>query len=138
MSSLEAIADSSENMCNIAGAMLWQINSRNGVFVNLAAASTWLIQLMHSALLLPLKILMFFIICLLVSSHLLLFVTWFMIWVIPSTRSAGAVDEVSMYGVWIMVLVLGWLFSNRLWNSWLLCVLGGWVFVQGGGVAVGW
>ena len=31
MSSLEASADSSENTCNIAGAMLWQINSQNGV-----------------------------------------------------------------------------------------------------------
>ena len=42
MSLLEASADSSENIYNIAGAMLWQINLRNGVFVKLAAASTWL------------------------------------------------------------------------------------------------
>ena len=68
MSSSDASADNSENTCNIAGAMLWQISSRNGVFVNLAAASTWLSQVMHSALLLPSKILMFFIICLLASS----------------------------------------------------------------------
>ena len=40
MSSSDASADNSENICNIVGAMLWQINSRNGVFVNLAAAST--------------------------------------------------------------------------------------------------
>ena len=93
MSSSVAIADSSENMCNIADAILWQINSRKGVLVNLAAASTWLIQLMHSALLLPSKIFMFFIICLAVSSHLLLFVAWFTICVIPSTRSAGVVGE---------------------------------------------
>ena len=33
------------------------------------------------------------------------------------------------------MLVLGWLFSNRLWKSWLF---GGWLFVRGGGVAVGW
>ena len=93
MSLSVAIADSSENMCNIAGAILWQINSRKGVLVNLAAASTWLIQLMHSALLLPSKIFMFFIICLAVSSRLLLFVAWFTICLIPSTRSAGVVGE---------------------------------------------
>ena len=40
--------------------MLWQINSQNGVLENLAAASTWLSQVMHSVLLLPSKILMFF------------------------------------------------------------------------------
>ena len=112
MSSSEVSADSSENICNIAGAMLWQISSRNGVFVNLAAASTWLSQLMHSALLLPSKILMFFMIFLLVSSLLLLLATWFMICVIPSTRSAGD-GEVPLCGVWIIVLVLGWLLSNK-------------------------
>ena len=93
MSSSVAIADNSENMCNIAGAILWQINSRKGVLVNLAAASTWLIQLMHSALWLPSKIFMFFIICLAVSSRLLLFVAWLTICVSPSIRSAGAVGE---------------------------------------------
>ena len=40
MSSADASAYSSENICNIVGAMLWQINLQNGVFVNLA--STWL------------------------------------------------------------------------------------------------
>ena len=34
-----------------------------------------------------------------------------------------------------MVLVLGWLFSNRFWRNWLF---GGWLFDKGGGVAVGW
>ena len=133
MSASVAIGVSSENMCNMAGAILWQINLRKGVFVNLAAASTWLIQLIHSALLLPSKIFRFFIICLLVSSRLLLFVTWVTICVNPSTRSAGAVGDTPAYGVWIMVLVLGWLFSNRLWNIWLF----GGLFVMGGGVAVG-
>ena len=32
------------------------------------------------------------------------------------------------------MLVLGWLFSNRLGKSWFF---GGWLFVRGGGVAVG-
>ena len=101
MSASDASADNSENTCNIAGAMLWLISSWNGVFVNLAAASTC------SALLLPSKILMFFIICLLALSLLLLLATWFMICVIPSTKSAGAAGEVPLCGVCIMVLVLG-------------------------------
>ena len=116
------------------------INSQNGVFVNLAAASTWLSQVMHSTLLLPSKILMFFIIFLLASSLLLLLVTWFMICVIPSTKSAGMASEVPLCGVCIMVLVLGWLLSSKL-NNGLLCVLVGCVaavvLINGGGVAVG-
>ena len=107
MSSSDTSADNSENTCNIAGAILWQISSRNGVFVNLAAASTWLSQVMHSALFLPSKILMFYIICLLASSLLLLLATWVMICVSPSTMLAGTAGEVPLYSVWIMVLVLG-------------------------------
>ena len=42
MSSLEVSAGSSESTCNIEGAMLWQISLRNGVLLNLAAASIWL------------------------------------------------------------------------------------------------
>ena len=69
-------AESSKSIYNIEGTMLWQINSQNDVLVNLAAASIWLSQVMHSALLVPSKILMFFIICLLTSSFLLLLATW--------------------------------------------------------------
>ena len=58
---------------------------------------------------------MFFIICLLASSLLLLLTTWFMICVIPSTKSAGAAGEVPLCGVWIMVLVLDWLLSSKFW-----------------------
>ena len=55
MSASDASADRSENTCSIAGAILWHINSQKGVFVNLAAASIWLSQVIHSALLLPSK-----------------------------------------------------------------------------------
>ena len=140
MSASDASADRSENTCSIGGAILWHINSQKGVFVNLAAASTWLSQVMHSALLLPLKILVFFIICLQALSLLLSLVTQFMICVIPSTRSAGMVGEVPLCGVCIRVLVLGWLLSSRL-NNGLLCVSVGCVAavvpINGGGVAVG-
>ena len=140
MSVWDASTDRSENTCNIVGAILWHINSRNGVFVNLAAASTWLSQVMHSSLLLPSKILMFFIIFLLASSLLLLLVTWFMICVIPSTQFAGVAGEVPLWGVCIMMLVLGWLLSSKL-NNGLLCVLVGCVAavvpINGGGVAFG-
>ena len=40
-----------------------------------------------------------------------------MICVIPSTKLAGVVGDVPFCGVWIMVLVLGWLFLSRFWNS---------------------
>ena len=55
MSASDVSADRSENTCSIVGAVLWHINSQKGVFVNLAAACIWLSQVMHSALLLPLK-----------------------------------------------------------------------------------
>ena len=112
MSSLEASADNSESTSNIVGAMLWQINSRNDVFVNLAAASAWLSQVMHSALLLPSKILIFFIICLLTSSFLLLLVTWVMICVRPSIMLADGAGDALLNGVWIVVLFLGWFLSG--------------------------
>ena len=117
MSSLVVSADSSESTCNIAGAMLWQISSQNGVLENLAAASTWLSQVMHSALLLPSKILMFFIICLLTSSFLLLLVTWVMICVRASVMLADGAGDAPLNGVWIVLLVLYWLFSNMFWNN---------------------
>ena len=120
MSLSVAGADSSESTCNIVGAMLWQINSQNGVLVNLAAVSIWLSQVMHSVLLLPLKILMFFIICLLTLSFLLLLVTCVMICVRASVMLADGASDVLLNGVWIVVLVLGWLFSNRFWNNGLL------------------
>ena len=59
MSSSDAVTDSSESICSIVGAMLWQINSRNGLLLNLAAASIWLSHMMHSALLVPSKIFVF-------------------------------------------------------------------------------
>ena len=141
MSASDASADRSENICSIVGAIRWHISSLKGVFVNLAAASTWLSQVMHSALLLPSNILMFFIIFLLVSSLLLSLVTRFMICVIPSNKSAGVAGDVPFCGVCIKVLVLGWLLSNKL-NNGLLCGSVGCVAVAvpitGGGVTVGW
>ena len=38
MSSSEAAEGNSERICNIEGAMLWQINSQNGLLLKLAAA----------------------------------------------------------------------------------------------------
>ena len=141
MSASDASADKSENTCSMAGAILWHINSLKGVLVNLAAASTWLSQVMHSALLLPSKILMFFIILLLASSLLLWLVTQFMIWIIPSIKSAGVASEVPFCGLCIRVLVLGWLLSNKLNNRLLCCSVGcvaAAVPNNSGGVAVGW
>ena len=141
MSASDTSADKSENTCSIAGAILWHINSLKGVFVNLAAASTLLSQVMHSALLLPSKILMFFIIFLLALSLLLSLVTRFMICVIPSIKSTGAAGDVPFCGVCIRVLVLGGLLSSTL-NNGLLCASVGCVAaavpINGGGVAVGW
>ena len=109
--------------------------------MNLAAASTWLSQVMHSALLLPSKILMFFIIFLLALSLLLLLVTQLMICVIPSMKSTGVAGDVPFCGVYIRVLVLGGLLSSTL-NNGLLCTSVGCVAatvpINGGGVAVGW
>ena len=107
MSSSVASADSSENTCNIAGAMLCQINSQSGALENLPVASTWLSQVMHSALLLLSKILMFFIICLLTSSFLLLLVTWVRACVRASVMLADGAGDVPLNGVWMVVLVLG-------------------------------
>ena len=94
-----ASAESSENICSIDGAMLWQTNSLNDVLLNLAAASIWLSQVMHSALLLPSKILMFFIICLLMSSFLLLLVTCALICVNASVMLADGAGEAPLNGV---------------------------------------
>ena len=75
------------------------------------------------------------------SSLLLSLVTQFMIWVIPSIKSAGVAGDVPFCGVCIRVLVLGWLLSNKL-NNGLLCGSVGCVAAavpnNGGGVAVGW
>ena len=78
---------------------------------NLAVASIWLSQLMHSVLSVPLKVLMFFIICLLTSSFLLV-TTWIRSCVITSVMLAvDAGDMFFMAGVCTVVLVLGWLVS---------------------------
>ena len=141
MSASDANADKSENTCSKAGAILWHINSLKGVFVNLAAASTWLSQVMHSALLLPSKILMFFSIFLLASTLLLSLVTRFMICIIPSNRSTGAAGNMPFCGVCIRVLVLGGLLSIML-NNGLLCASVGCVAaaapINGGSDTVGW
>ena len=96
-----ASAESSESICNIEGAMLWQISSQNNKLLNLAAATIWLSQVMHSALLVPLKIFIFFIICLLTSSFLLLLVTCAMICVKASVMLADGVGDAPLKGVWV-------------------------------------
>ena len=107
------------------------------VLVNLAADSTWLSQVMHSPLLVPSKILMFFIICLLNLSFLLLAtcVTWAMISVRASVMLADGAGYALLNGV------LG-LLSNRFWNNGGLlivpvCCVAVVVPISGGGVAVG-
>ena len=109
----EANVESPESTCNIDGAMLWHFNSRNQELLNLAAASTWLSHVMHSTLLVPSKILMFFIICLLTSSFLL-FVTCAKFCVSASVMLADGAEDVPSNGVGaVVVLCLGW------WGSWL-------------------
>ena len=69
-----------------------------------------------------------------------------MICVSPFIMLSGATGEAPLYGVWIMVLVLGWLFSNRFWNNGPLLCVPIWcadcvvvvVPIRGGGVAIGW
>ena len=140
-------AESSESICNIEGAMLWQISSRNDELLNLAATSIWLSQVMHSALLVPSKVLMFFIICLQTSSLLLLLVTCVMICVSASIMLADGAGDVPLKGVCMVVLVLGWFVSRLFWNRSPLLVgpvccdcvpVGGAVLSSGGGVTVGW
>ena len=99
MSSSKVSAESSEGTCNIDGAIFWQINSRNDVLLNLAAASLWLNQVMHSALLVPSKIFMLFIICLLTSSFLLLLATCAMICVMASVMLADGAGDAPLNGV---------------------------------------
>ena len=127
--------------------MLWQINSRNGLLLNLAAASIWLSHVIHPALLLPSKILMFFIICLLTSFCSLSLLTCARICVNASVMLADGIGDVPLKGVCDAVLILGIWFSNRFWNKCpLLVVLGCCVGcppvdvtpISGGGVAVGW
>ena len=97
---------------------------------------------MHSALLVPLKIFMFFIICLLTLS----FLTCVKICISASVMLAEGAGDVPLKGVWIVVLVLGWTLSKKFSNSGLLFVVlicCGFVPVvavpgSGGGVAVGW
>ena len=97
---------------------------------------------MHSALLVPLKIFMFFIICLLTLS----FLTCVKICVSASVMLAEGAGDVPLKGVWIAVLVLGWMLSKKFSNSGLLFVVlicCGFVPVvavpgSGGSVAVGW
>ena len=67
---------------------------------------------MHSVLLVPSKVLMFFIICLLTSSFLLL-TTCVRSCVIASVMLAeDAGDILLMEGVYTVVLVLGWFVSG--------------------------
>ena len=67
---------------------------------------------MHSALFVPSKIFMFFIICLLTSSFLLLLATCVMISVKASVILADGAGDVPLKGVWMVVLVLGWWVSK--------------------------
>ena len=97
---------------------------------------------MHSALLVPLKIFMFFIIHVLTSS----FLTCVNICVSASVMLAECAGDAPLKAVWIMVLVLGWRFSKKFSNNGLLLVVPvccGFVPVvvvpgSGGGVAVAW
>ena len=114
ISSSDAAAGSSESICNIEGAMLWQINSQNGLLLNLAAASIWLSHVMHSALLVPSKILMFFIIHLL--TLFLLSVTCTNICMNASVMLADGAGDAPLNWGFVMVLVLGIWFSNRFWK----------------------
>ena len=92
--------------------MHWQISPQNDELLNLAAASIWLSQVMHSALLVPSKIFMFFMICLLTSSFLLLLVTFVRICVSASVMLAEGAGDAPLKGVWMVVLVLGWWLSK--------------------------
>ena len=76
--------------------MLWQINSRNGFLLKLAAASIWLSQVIHSPLLVPSKILMFFISHLL-TSLFLLSVTCARICVNASVMLADGAGDAPLY-----------------------------------------
>ena len=107
-----ASAESSESICNIEGAMIWKTNSRNEELLNLAAASIWLSQVMQSALLVPLKIFMFFIIWFLTSSFLLLLATCVMICVRASVMLADGAGDMPLKGVWMGLPVLGWCVSR--------------------------
>ena len=70
---------------------------------------------MHSALLVPLKILMFFIIHLL-TSLFLLSVTCANICVNASVMLADGAGDTQLNWGFVMVLVLGIWFSNRFWK----------------------
>ena len=92
--------------------MFWQISLRNDELLYLAAASILLHQGMHFTLLVPSKIFMFFIICLLTSSFLLLLVTCVMICVNASVMLPDGAGDLALKGVWMVVLVLGWWVSK--------------------------
>ena len=101
------VAERSVNSCNIDEAIPWQINSLNDKLLNLKAASIWLSQVMHSALFVLLKALMFFIICF-VPSPLLFVTTCDRICVNGSVMLAAcAVDILFAGGVCTVVLDLG-------------------------------
>ena len=112
ISSSDAAAGNSESMCNIKGAMLWQIGSQNGLLLKLAAASIWLSHMMHSALLVPSKILMFFISRLL-TSLFLLSVMCARICVNASVMLVDGAGDAPLYWGFGTVLFLGIWFSNR-------------------------
>ena len=77
---------------------------------------------MHSALLVPWKILMFFIIHLLISLFLLS-VTCAMICMNASVMLADGAGDAPLNCVFGTVLVLGIWFSNRFWNKCPLLVV---------------
>ena len=105
------VVESSPSTCNIEGAMPWQMSSVNEELLNLAAASIWLSQVMQLALLVPLKVLMFFIICFVPSSFLLL-TTCVRMFVNASVMFAHCAGDILFIGsVCTAVLVLGKLVS---------------------------
>ena len=103
-----AVADSSANTCNMDGAMPWQISSLNDELLNFEAVSIWLSPVIHLALFVPSKVLMFFIICLVPSP--LLFVTACVRICMNASVMLGACvgDMLFTGGVLAVVLVLGW------------------------------
>ena len=101
-------AESSERTCSIDVAIHWETSSWNDELLNLDVASIWLSQFIHSDLLVLSKVLVFFIICLLMSSFWLLLVICVRIFVNASVILAdGAYDILFMKGVCMVVLVLG-------------------------------
>ena len=103
-----AVAESSVNTCSMDGAIPWQSSSLNDKPLNFEAASIWLSQVMHSALFVPSKVLMFFIFYF-VLSPLFFVMTCDRICVNASViLAAWAGDILFAGGVCTVVLDLGW------------------------------